>query len=98
MEAITYSDIIEAKKLSPEKLKKDLMSVLAYKADENERKFCGNPFLYHFQLANMLEVRVKHPLLKEMMADPILKEKLIKDTEKRDRTGTDAINCMNVIE
>lgn len=91
MEAITYEDIIQAKKLNNEELKKDLMNVLAFKAETNERKFCGNPFLYHFQLANMLEVRTKHPLLREFMADPELKAKLIKEAEKRERTGTDAV-------
>ena len=90
MNSITYEDIIQSKKLSPEELKKDLTKVLAFKAETNERKFCGNPFLYHFQLANMLETRRKYPLLREMMADPTLKEKLIKEAEKRSRNGTNA--------
>lgn len=88
MESITYDDIIQSKKLTKAKLTKDLMNVLSFKADANERKFCGNPFLYHFQLANMLETRVKHPLLREYLADPELKKKLIEEAMKRDRTGT----------
>jgi hypothetical protein len=45
--------------------------------------------LYHHQLANLLETRVgKHPLLREIMADDIAKEKLIRDVQKRNRTGT----------
>ena len=91
MESVTYDDIIQSKKLSKTQLTKDLNNILAFKAEKNERKFCGNPFLYHFQLANILETRVKHPLLREYIANPELKEKLIKEAQKRDRTGTDAV-------
>ena len=90
MDTINYGDILASKKLTPSALKSDLINVLALKAETNERKFCGNPFLYHFQLGNMLETRTKHPLLREYLSDPVLKEKLIKETEKRQRTGTDA--------
>ena len=87
----TYADILQDKQLTPDERSRDLAKLREWKADENERKFCGNAFLYHHQLANLLETRVgKHPLLREMMGDPTLKAKLVADVEKRDRTGTTA--------
>lgn len=85
----TYADILNDKRLTAEERGKDLAKLREWGAEENERKFCGNAYLYHYQLGNLLETRVgKHPLLREMMDDPKQKEKLIADVSKRDRTGT----------
>jgi hypothetical protein len=94
MNDITYSDILQSKKISDAELKKDFLNLVAFKAESNDRKFCGNSILYHFQLANLLETRVKSALLKEVMADSEQKAKLVKDAEKRGRTGTDAVRLL----
>lgn len=90
----TYQDIINHKKCTNDELKKDLDKLKAFTADTNDYKFCGNKFLYHFQIENLLMVRrPRKKLLIECMNDPTEKDKLIKETEKRKRTGT----CANRI-
>jgi hypothetical protein len=86
---ITYEDIINHKKITPTQLINDLNKLKALCVDENKNSFCGNKTLYHFQLENLLNVRRPHKLLlREVYEDPIEKEKLMKEVEKRNRTGT----------
>ena len=86
---ISYSQIIDDKKIDRDARLKDLDKLKKWKATENERKFCGNNYLYHYQLENLLETRVgKKSVLREMMEDPKKKEKLLSDVAKRQRTGT----------
>jgi len=88
-EEITYEDILDHKHLINTKRLADLDKLKKWNALENERKFCGNVFLYHHQIANMLETkRGNHPLLREIMEDETLRDKLKIQVEKRQRTGT----------
>jgi hypothetical protein len=52
-ERLQFKDIIEDKRLPPDKLILDLKKLKEFKADTNQRKFCGNPYLYHFQMENL---------------------------------------------
>lgn len=80
----TYQDIIDCKKISLDKRLKDFENLVKFKADTNPKKFCGNKILYHYQMENLLMCkRDKGKYLKEIMEDPELKEKLWKDTIKR---------------
>lgn len=106
MDTVTYSDILAHKRISLELRKADLEKLKKWKAEKNERKFCGNAFLYHHQLENLLEVKIlRHPLLREIMADDAKRQKMIADTEKRKRTGAPAgriyeayrVNCGSVV-
>lgn len=88
MTTITYEDVVNHKHLSLEERKKDLEKLKAYNALTNERKFCGNPFLYHHQLRNLLETRIsKKLLLREILENPEEYEKLYQSVLKRKRTG-----------
>jgi len=89
MERLTFEDIVAHKKLTPEAIAKDLASLKKWKADTNERKFCGNPTLYHFQTANLCKTSVKgKPTLFDTMNDDRLYAKLCEKAEKLGRTGT----------
>lgn len=86
---ITIEDIIAHKKLPQDKLLSDLTTLRKYKAEKNERKFCGNPFLYHFQLENLCKVKIKnHPSLYDKMADETLYNQLYQQVLKLNRTGS----------
>lgn len=86
---ITVQDIINHKKLTEEELKKDLEKLINYKAITNERKFCGNNFLYHFQIENLIKTRVKNrPSLYEKLQDPLQTQRLLEKAERLHRTGT----------
>ena len=87
----TFQDIINDKKLTTEQLEKDLNALKKLSAKTNQNRFCGNKTLYHFQLENLLNVRrPTKKLLRDCMEDPYEKEKLIKEVEKRSRTGNPA--------
>ena len=85
----TFNDVVNSKYISDEELTNDLINLIKFNADTNCVKFCGNKFLYHFQTENLLSVkRQKHPLLKDIMKDETLYNKLINGVIKRKRTGT----------
>jgi len=85
----TFADVVNDKLLTDDELLNDLMSLKKYKADENERKFCGNPFLYHYQMANLCKVRVNNKLsLYEKMNIPEEYQKIYANAQKLNRTGT----------
>lgn len=92
LESLTIDDIVDHKRISDDLLRKDLNNLNRYDGLENANNFAGNPFLYHFQFANLLyctRERSGRPreTLYEMWADPTLKAKLIADTRKRNRGG-----------
>jgi len=91
MERLTFQDIVDCKKISQEERKKDLQVVKDFKAESNERKFCGNPFLYHYQIENLCKTRVKRLSLYEKMNNDAEYEILYKKAEKLKRTGNLAI-------
>jgi tRNA1(Val) A37 N6-methylase TrmN6 len=90
MSRITFTDVVNDKKLTPIELEKDLKTLHAYKAVENENKFCGNRILYHFQMENLLRTRVmgKKKTLPEVLEDEAEYKKLEQNVEKLGRTGT----------
>jgi len=88
---LTFTDIVNDKKLTEAELTRDLDNLLRYTAEKNERKFCGNPFLYHYQTANLCKVRIKGaPSLYDKMHDAEMLAKLYRQAEKLNRTGTPA--------
>ena len=89
MERLSFIDIVADKHISDEEIRKDLLSLKKYKADINERKFCGNPFLYHYQMTNLCRVRVSNKKsLYEKMNDEDEYRKLYEKTQRLQRTGT----------
>lgn len=87
MERLTFQDVVADKKMDAVELNKDIANLMKFKADENERKFCGNGFLYHFQMENLCKTRVKKLSLYEIMNNDAEYEKLYNKTVKLNRTG-----------
>lgn len=86
---IHYQEILLHKTLTVDDRKKDLEKLKKWNALTNERKFCGNPFLYHHQLKNLLETRIGNRLLlREVCQDKEQYDKLLASVEQRNRTGT----------
>jgi len=84
LKAITFNDIINCKKITNEELTYDLNKLKEFNADTNCIKLCGNKFLYHFQMENLLSVkRPIHPLLKDIMNDEVLHNQFIKEVIRR---------------
>jgi hypothetical protein len=88
MERVTFQDIVDSKKISQEERQRDLKNLKQFHADTNDRKFCGNPFLYHYQITNLCKTRVKKLSLYEKMKSDTEYEKLYKIAEKLERTGS----------
>ena len=84
-------DIENHKLLSDEELNRDLRNLI------NGQAFAGNPFLYHFQLKNLMQAkREGGRTLYEIYADKTAWAKLLQDTSKRGRMGPSAAS--NVFE
>jgi hypothetical protein len=84
----TFEEVSGCKIIDEDKIKKDYESLVKFEATTNPRKFCGNKCLYQYQMENLLNCRrdsKNYKILKEWFDDPILKEKLWKDTVKRNR-------------
>ena len=80
---------MDHKRITDEELDKDLMNLKKFKAEYNERKFCGNPFLYHYQMVNLCKVKVNSSKsLYEKLNDDAEYIKLYNQAEKLKRTGT----------
>lgn len=96
----TYQDIQHCKDISLDKCKKNYQTLVKFPADTNPKKFCGNPVLYKYQFGNLLNCRREGKmLLSEIFADEQLKEKLWKDTIKRNRRDKDPYpNATDVYE
>jgi len=89
---ITPADIVADKQLTHNKLMKDVQSLRNFKAVENEDKRCGNPFLYHFQVVNLMKCRpYRKKTLVEILDDKDEYRKLERQVQQRGRTGTLAI-------
>ena len=89
---VSIQEVIDHKKLSPQELEKEWKKIEVYHKkfkNQNKNSFVGNKIIYHFMLEHLLEV--KKPNGKsfiEIMNDPELKNKLIDQVQKRNRTGT----------
>ena len=89
---ITIADIVAEKGLTDQKMNKDLQNLRKYKATENENKQCGNPFLYHFQVINLMKCRpYRKKTLVEILEDKDEYQKLERQVEQRKRSGKLAI-------
>jgi hypothetical protein len=89
MERLSFADIVNDKRLTDVQLNTDLANLKKFSADKNDRKFCGNPFLYHYQIANLCKVKVnKKKSLYEKMNDDSLYEKLYNLAMSLNRTGS----------
>jgi hypothetical protein len=84
----TFAEILACKTRTPAELQRDFKNLKKFDGLTNPRKFCGNPILYHYQMKNLLECKREGKdwkKLEDWFADPILKEKLWKDTIIRNR-------------
>ena len=87
MERLTFEDIVEDKKISNIERLRDLENLKKFDANENERKFCGNNYLYHYQMENLCKTKVKKLSLYEIMNDDDEYKKLYEKAQKLNRTG-----------
>jgi hypothetical protein len=89
MERLTFQQIVSDKHLTTTEIDKDLASLVKWDANENARKFCGNPTLYHYQMENLCKTKVKKEgSLFDIMNDDDKYKKLYEKANKLQRTGT----------
>jgi hypothetical protein len=74
MECPTYTEVIDAKKLTPSKLTNSLNSLRRFPATEVKRSFAGNPVLYHFMLDALCRVKLKNGSFYDLMESEELRE------------------------
>ena len=87
MERLTFQQVVDDKRITEAERRKDLDNLKKFKADANERKFCGNNYLYHHQMANLCKTRVKKLSLYEIMNNDDEYKKLYDKAQKLNRTG-----------
>lgn len=89
--SVTYQQILDSKKYSEQVLLRDWTTLKAESASENKRKFCGNKFLYHFQIDNLCRTKTANGTsLFDIMSDETLYAKLHKNMQSLKRTGSEA--------
>tara|TARA_B110000208_G_scaffold166821_1_gene205923 strand:+ start:134 stop:1018 length:885 start_codon:yes stop_codon:yes gene_type:complete len=89
----SIEDIRACKDIKFDKVEKDYSNLIKFKANTNPRKFCGNPTLYYYQYRNLLKCkRHKGSTIEEVFSIDETKQKLWKDTIKRNRRDKDP-NC-----
>ena len=88
---VTIESIEDHKNLTDSALYQDLSNLKAFDASTNNNSFYGNPFLYNFQLRNLLKCkRDGGKTLYDVWNDKIAWDKLIESTRKRNRGGRTA--------
>jgi len=88
LELVTIEDIENHKRISDSELNRDLKSLRDFDSRSNQNSFYGNPFLYHFQLKNLLKCyRDNGCSLYDLWDKKDKRQKLLTDTLKRDRGG-----------
>ena len=92
LELVTINDIVNHKLITDQALLLDLDNLNKFEGTENSNNFYGNPFLYHFQFANLLHCTRERngkprDTIYDMWADPVKKAFLIEQTRKRNRGG-----------
>jgi len=102
----TIEEVLACKDITLGEVKKDYKNLCDFKADTNPRKFCGNKTIYQYQFAELLKCRRNtkdYKTIEEWFADPELKEKLWKDSIKRNRrdkvpypSPTDVYECHRI--
>lgn len=100
----SLQDIQSCKDISEEDSLRDYDNLVKFKADTNPKKFAGNKVLYKYQFRNLLKcVREgkNSKTLEDIYKDPVLIEKLWKDTIHRNRrkkapNPTDLYECHRI--
>ena len=102
----TIEEVLACKDITQEMVWKDYLNLKAFPADTNPRKFCGNKTIYQYQFKELLKCRrdtKNYKTIEEWFADPELKEKLWKDSVKRNRrdkvpypSPTDVYECHRI--
>lgn len=86
--SVTIEDIENHKIISDRELDRDLANIDKFTGETNDNNFSGNPFLYHFQLKNLLKCQKQNgKTIYDVAADPVQWDKLIKSTIRRCRPG-----------
>lgn len=90
LESVSITDIENHKVISDAELQRDLRNLLKFPATDNSNSFAGNPFLYHFQLKNLLRCQRGDKTIYDIWNDDVARKKLIDYTRKRNRGGRTA--------
>jgi hypothetical protein len=105
MNPYTFNDIQKCKDITIEEVIKDYKNVIKFDGNSNPRKFCGNKTIYNYQFQELLKCKRdgNYKTIEEWFNDPILKEKLWKDTIQRNRrdkcpipSATDVYECHRI--
>lgn len=97
LDSVTIVDIETHKHLSDEELLSDLNNLKNVDMAKNRNNFYGNPFLYHFQIKNLLQCKRENgSTIYDIWNDKAEWDKLIENTRKRNRGGKTAAG--NVFE
>ena len=97
LESVTLTDIENHKRISKRELLDDLDKLKEFHEIDSKNCFYGNPFLYHFQLRNLLRCRrEKRPTIYELHEDSNSWQKLLEQTRKKNRGGKSA--AANIFE
>ena len=91
IEDVTIEQIEEHKIISEAELNRDLDNLYDFDASENRNNFYGNPFLYHYQLKNLIKChREGGKTIYDIYNDKEQWDKLIDSARKRNRGGRTA--------
>jgi hypothetical protein len=91
LDSVTIVDIETHKYLSDEELLSDLNNLKNVNMVKNRNNFYGNPFLYHFQIKNLLQCKRENgSTIYDIWNDKAEWDKLIENTRKRNRGGKTA--------
>lgn len=91
LDSVTIRDVEDHKRITTAELIRDLENVKRFNPKTNKNSFAGNPFLYHFQLPNLLRCRRQNgDTIYDHWEDPVSWKNLIDNTRKRNRGGRTA--------
>ena len=91
LDNVDITSIENHKIITDKELKRDLSNLLKFDGKHNSNNFFGNPFLYHFQLKNLLKCkRENSDTIYDVYNDADKWNKLIENTIKRNRNGKTA--------
>jgi hypothetical protein len=98
LDSVTLEDIENHKLITTAELIRDLNNLKKFNAKNNKNSFAGNPFLYHFQLKNLLDCRrgENGKTISNIFFDRQARTILINSTRMRNRGGRTAAG--NVFE
>lgn len=89
IDSVTIKDIENHKLITDEELNRDLDNLVLFDASSNKMSFAGNPFLYHFQMKNLLKChREDGKTIYDLTSDEF--KELIEQAKKKNRGGRTA--------